>query len=101
MVTCHIRYVIDPAQIDAFERFARAWIELVNRSGGTHHGYYLPHEGASDIAYALFTFDSLAAYEEYRKRFDTDPDFLAANRIREETGCVIRYERTFLRPLWS
>jgi hypothetical protein len=99
VITCHIRYEIDPAQIDAFEQFGRRWIELVNRAGGTHHGYFLPAEGASDVAYALFSFDSLAAYERYREGFGRDPDFIAADRIREESGCVRRYERTFLRPV--
>lgn len=98
-VTCHLRYEIDPSQLDAFERFARRWIALVERAGGQHHGYFLPSEGASDVAYALFTFPSLAAYEEYRQGFGRDPDFVAADRIREETGCVRRHERTFLRPL--
>ncbi|WP_280429962.1 NIPSNAP family protein [Nocardia brasiliensis] len=41
-------------------------MELVERHGGTHHGYFLPAEGASDKALALFSFSSLAAYEEYR-----------------------------------
>ena len=98
-VTCHLRYEIDPSELDAFERFARRWIALVERSGGRHHGYFLPSEGASDVAYALFTFPSLAAYEAYRQGFGHDPDFVAADRIREESGCVRRYERSFLRPL--
>jgi NIPSNAP protein len=98
-VTCHLRYEIDPSKLDAFERFARRWIALVERSGGQHHGYFLPSEGASDVAYALFTFPSLAAYEEYRQDFARDPDFVAADRIREESGCVRRYERSFLRPV--
>ena len=99
MITCHVRYEIDPSEIEAFERFARAWMELVERHGGTHHGYFLPAEGASDKALALFTFPSLAAYEEYRTRFGVDPEFVEADRIREESGCVVRYERTFMRPL--
>jgi NIPSNAP protein len=99
MITCHLRYEIDPDQIEAFERFATAWMDLVNRHGGTHHGYFLPSEGASDIAYALFSFPSLAEYETFRARFGVDPDFVAADRIRDESGCVRRYERTFLRPL--
>jgi NIPSNAP len=99
MITCHVRYEIDPAELDAFERFARRWIELVDQHGGTHHGYFLPSEGASDIAYALFSFPSLADYERYRERFDVDPAFIEADRIRDESGCVRRYERTFLRPL--
>ena len=68
--------------------------------GGTHHGYFLPSEGASDIAYALFSFPSLAEYEVYRARFGVDPDFIEADRIRDESGCVKRFERTFLRPLF-
>ncbi len=74
-------------------------MELVDKHGGTHHGYFLPSEGASDIAYALFSFPSLAEYERYRARFGVDEEFIAADRIRDETGCVKRFERTFLRPL--
>jgi hypothetical protein len=99
VITCVVEYVIDPAKIDAFERFARRWMELVNLHGGAHHGYFLPAEGASDKALALFTFPSLAAYEQYRALFGTDPEFLAADRIKEESGCVLRYQRTFMRPL--
>jgi hypothetical protein len=92
VITCCVRYEVDPAKIADFERFARAWIDLVNRHGGTHHGYFLPSEGASDVALALFSFPSLAEYERYRARFGEDP-------IRDESGCVRRYERTFMRPL--
>jgi hypothetical protein len=55
--------------------------------------------GASDKAVALFSFPSLATYEQYRALFGTDPEFLAADRIRDESNCVLRYERTFMRPL--
>jgi hypothetical protein len=99
MITCVVDYVVDPKKIDAFERFAKRWIDLVNRHGGTHHGYFLPSEGASDRALALFSFPSFADYEQYRKLFGVDPEFIAADRIRDESGCVIRYERTFMRPL--
>ena len=56
-------------------------------------------EGASDKALALFSFPSLAAYERYRALFGTDPDFIEADRVRDDSGCVLRYERTFMRPL--
>jgi hypothetical protein len=32
MITCHSRCQIDPDRIEDFEPFARAWIDLVNRS---------------------------------------------------------------------
>ena len=99
MITCVVHYTIDPTRIAAFERFARAWMRLVAAHGGVHHGYFLPAEGASDKAEALFSFDSLAAYEQYRTHFGVDPDFVAADRIRDESGCVLRYERTFMRPI--
>ena len=99
MITCVVHYTIDPSQIESFERFAREWMRLVGQHGGTHHGYFLPAEGASDQAEALFSFPSLADYEQYRSRFGTDPEFVAADRIRDDSGCVVRFERTFMRPL--
>lgn len=99
MITCVVDYIIDPAKIDAFEQFARAWMRLVNQHGGRHHGYFLPAEGASDRAVALFSFPSLAEYERYRAGFGADPEFAAADKIRDDSGCVLRYDRSFLRPL--
>lgn len=37
-------------------------------------------------------------YERYRERFGVDPDFVAADRIRDESGCVLRHQRSFMRP---
>jgi hypothetical protein len=99
MITCVVEYTIDAAKIEPFERFARAWIALVNKHGGMHHGYFLPGEGASDRALALFSFPSLADYETYRALFGVDPEFVAADGIRDESGCVLRYERSFMRPV--
>jgi hypothetical protein len=67
--------------------------------GGTHHGYFLPSEGASDKALALFTFESLTKYEAYRAHFGVDEDFIEADRLRTDTGCVLRWDRTLMRPL--
>jgi hypothetical protein len=99
MITCVVSYQIDPTKISFFEEFARAWMYLVQKHGGHHHGYFLPSEGASDRALALFSFESLAAYERYRTLFGIDQEFAQADRIRDDSGCVIRYERTFMRPL--
>jgi NIPSNAP len=99
MITCVVDYTIEPAKVADFERFAEAWIRLVNEHGGQHHGYFLPSEGASDRALALFSFPSFADYEKYRELFGVHPDFVAADRIRDDSGCVLRYDRTFMRPL--
>ena len=100
-MTCCLRYVIDPYKIEDFEKYARMWIPLVNKFGGIHHGYFLPHEGANNIALALFSFPSLAAYEEYRGKIKTDPDCQAAFAFAEKTRCIISYERTFMRPVFE
>jgi len=71
----------------------------VNRMGGTHHGYFLPRESANDIAVALFSFPSLAAYEDYRERIKEDPKFQSAFAVAQESRCIQRYVRTFLRPV--
>jgi len=99
MVTCYLRYVIHPYKAADFEAYARLWIPLVNRLGGTHHGYFLPHEGANNIAVALFSFPSLAAYENYRTRMATDSECQAAFDLAERSRCIVSYERSFMRPV--
>ncbi|SIP94205.1 NIPSNAP protein [Rhizobium sp. RU33A] len=100
MITCSLRYEIDPYKLKEFEHYAALWIPLVNRLGGTHHGYFLPHEGANDIALALFSFPSLAAYEVYRAAMAADAECQAAFAYAEETRCILRYERSFMRPVF-
>ncbi|MBC3413302.1 MULTISPECIES: NIPSNAP family protein [Pseudomonas] len=99
MVTCHLKYILDPYQIPAFEAYAKLWIPIVNRMGGTHHGYFLPSEGANNVAYALFSFPSLAAYEQYRADSASDPECIAAFALATEQRFILSYERNFLRPL--
>ena len=99
MITCYLRYVIDPYKVDAFETYARMWIPLVNKFGGIHHGYFLPHEGANNIAVALFSFPSLAEYEVYRAKILKDPDCLKAFDHARETRCIISFERNFMKPV--
>lgn len=99
MITCYVHYKIDPYKRAEFERYGRMWIPLVQRFGGTHHGYFLPHEGANNIGLALFSFPSLADYEVYRERILEDAECQAAFKYAEETRCILSYERSFFRPV--
>ena len=101
MITCYLKYVIDPYKIEAFETYAKMWIPLVNKFGGTHHGYFLPHEGANNIGYALFSFPSLADYEHYRKKIKNDKDCIQAFKHAKDTRCIISYERSFMKPIFG
>jgi len=101
LVTCYLRYVIDPYKLAEFEQYGKMWIPLVQKLGGVHHGYFLPHEGANNIAVALFSFPSLADYEAYREKMAQDPECRKAFQYAAETRCILSYERSFLRPVFT
>ena len=95
MITCFIRYEIDPFQRDAFAEYARRWGLIIPRCGGHLLGYFLPHEGSNYEAWGLIGFDSLAAYEAYRARLRTDPEGRAHFAWAQEQRFILREERTF------
>lgn len=101
MITCYLRYIVDPLKLPEFETCARMWIPLVEKFGGKHHGYFMPSEGVSNVALALFSFPSLAAYETYRQKAAADADCQAAMRYYQETQCFLSYERSFFRPVFA
>lgn len=99
MITCCIRYVIDPFQRDAFAAYARRWSTIIPRCGGDLIGYFLPHEGTNNIALALISFPSLAAYEAYRARLRDDADGAANFATAQAQRFILSEERTFLSPV--
>ncbi|WP_072682132.1 NIPSNAP family protein [Arcobacter sp. LA11] len=101
MITCYLNYKIEPKKIKEFEHYAKLWIPLVDKFGGTHHGYFLPSEGTNNVALALFTFSSLSKYEEYRNASFKDEECIKAFEYAEETDCIISYERSFFRPVFQ
>lgn len=96
IITCFIRYEIDPFQRDAFRQYAENWARIIPRCGGHLVGYFLPKEGTNYEAWGLIAFDSLAAYEAYRARLKSDPaageNFATAQKQR----FILREERTFV-----
>jgi hypothetical protein len=93
--------VIDPYKISEFEQYAKMWIPLVYKFEGIHHGYWLPYEGADNIAIALFSFPSLKAYEEYRMKISQDEDCQKAFQFKEDTRCILSIERSFMKPVFK
>ena len=71
-ITVFIRYQIDPFKRAQFEDYSKRWLSIIPKCGGDLIGYFMPHEGTNDIAYALISFESLAAYEAYRARLRDD-----------------------------
>lgn len=97
MLTCCIRYEIDPFKREQFAQYARTWGQAIPRCGADLIGYYAPHEGSLTTAYALYNIESLAAYEAYRARLAADPlgkeNFAFAQRER----FILREDRIFLK----
>jgi hypothetical protein len=98
-ITVFIEYRLDPYNRDRFEEYAKRWLEIIPRCGGDLLGYWMPHEGTNDIAYALVSFDSLAAYEAYRARLKNDAAGSANFRFAEDERFIISERRTFLRQV--
>jgi hypothetical protein len=116
MFTCCIRYVIDLNKIKEFEEYAQTWIELIEKYGGIHHGFFLPgnfkntsdfsfsfsalgKSGPNNVAIALFSFPSFKKYEAYRRKVSKDKKCKAATKRFKQTKCFLSYERSFLKPL--
>ena len=98
-VTVFIRYQLDPFKRAMFEQYARRWLTIIPRCGGDLVGYWMPHEGTNNIASALISFESLAAYESYRARLRTDSEGMANFGFAEENKFILAEERTFLRKV--
>ena len=98
-VTCFIRYQLDPFKRAQFEEYSRRWLNIIPRCGGELVGYFMPHEGTNNIAFALISFESLAAYEAYRARLRQDAEAAANFNFAEENKFILAEERTFLRKV--
>jgi hypothetical protein len=96
MITCIIRYQIDPFQRDEFKTYAENWGRIIPRCGGHLIGYFLPHEGTNDVAWGLIAFDSLAAYETYRARLRSDSEALDNFAFAQTKRIILREERNFV-----
>lgn len=117
MITCYIRYKIDPKKLEEFKKYSKVWTKLIEKYGGNHLGYFLPIfdkskkpsstfsfskigcEGPQDIAIAIFNFPSIEDYEFYRKAVGKDLECINITKKFEENPCFISYERWFLEKL--
>jgi len=97
MITCFIRYEIDPFKVSAFEEYARNWGQAIPRNGADLIGYFAPHEGSSTVAYALYNIEILAEYEKYRARLREDPQGRSNFEFAKREQFIRREDRIFLR----
>jgi hypothetical protein len=97
MLTCCIRYEIDPFKREQFAQYARTWGQAIPRCGADLIGYFAPHEGSLTAAYALYNIESLAAYEAYRARLAVDPLGKENFAFAQAERFILREDRIFLK----
>jgi hypothetical protein len=98
-VTVFIRYQLDPFKREMFEQYAKRWQTIIPKCGGDLIGYWMPHEGTNNIAFALVSFENLAGYENYRAKLRVDPEGVANFGFAEENKIILVEERSFLRKV--
>lgn len=97
MLTCIIRYEIDPTKKAQFETYARNWGQAIPRCGADLIGYFAPHEGSSTLAYGIYNIENLAEYEAYRTRLGADPLGQEDYAFAQSERFLLREDRTFLK----
>lgn len=96
MITCFIRYHIDPTKRAQFAEYGRVWGEAIPECGADLIGYFAPYEGSSTLAYAVYSIESLAAYEAYRARLAAHPLGQQNYAFAQKERFLLREDRTFL-----
>ena len=97
MITCFMRYEIDPFRPEAFAEYARNWGQAIPRCGADLIGYFGPHEGSATTSYGVYHVESLAAYEAYRARLRDDPLGRENDTFAKRERFILKEDRVFLR----
>jgi hypothetical protein len=97
VITCFIRYEIDPFKREALETYARSWGEAIPRCGADLVGYFAPHEGSSTVAYGVYHVENLADYEAYRVRLAADAAGRENYEFAKREQFIRREDRMFLK----
>lgn len=101
MITCFIRYEIDPFMKEEFAAYSRNWGEAIPRCGADLIGYFSPHEGSATTGYGVYNIESLAAYETYRARLAADPLGRENYAFARKERFILKEDRIFLKNVSS
>ena len=119
MFTCVIRYRVEPGKLAEFREYAHAWIGLIRKYGGTHHGYFAREptttrfrtRPSASLAWAwprqrmsrsrCSASPARKPTRRYRAAVAEDEGCKAATARFNETRCFSGYERSFLTPIFD
>ncbi|MFY8114334.1 MAG: NIPSNAP family protein [Rhabdaerophilum sp.] len=99
MITCFIRYDLEPFRQAEFTTYARMWGQAIPACGADLIGYFGPHEGSLTTAYGVYTLENLAAYEAYRARLKASEAGREAYEFARRERFIRREDRIFLTNL--
>jgi hypothetical protein len=99
MITCFIRYQIDPFKQQEFAEYGKAWGQVIPRNGADLIGYFAPHEGSLTTAYGIYNIENLTAYEAYRKSLAADPLAQANLDLARRERFILQEDRIFLKNI--
>ena len=98
MITLHLRYTIDPNKLSDIRRYVEAEFRPIRESGGNIVGYFLPTDfaGATNEAFGIIDFPSLAEYEIYRAKLAAHPLHQKCAETLERTGALLSIQRSLI-----
>lgn len=96
MITCFIKYEIDPYKRAEFVTYAQNWGQAIPQCGADLIGYYAPYEGSTTTAYGLYNIKDLAEYEIYRARLAAHPLGRENYQFAQENKFILKESRIFL-----
>lgn len=99
MITCIIKYQLDPYKMAEFEKYSKNWGQAIPECGADLIGYYKPHEGTNNIGYGIYNIENLAEYEAYRAKLANHPLGKENYEFALSEKFIIAEERTFIKNI--
>jgi hypothetical protein len=98
MITLHLRYTIDPNKLSHFRAYVEAEQKAIRESGGKILGYFLPTDfaGATNEAFGIIDFPSLAEYEVYRAKLAAHPLHKRNIETLTSTGALVSIQKSLI-----
>jgi hypothetical protein len=98
MITLHLRYTIDPNKLCDIRTYVEAELKPIRECGGNVVGYFLPTDfaGATNEAFGIIDFPSLAEYEIYRAKLAAHPLHKQYVETLERSGALLSIQRSLI-----
>jgi hypothetical protein len=103
LITLFLRYTIDPNKLPDIVKYATDEQAPIRESGGKIIGYFMPTDfaGATNEAFGLIDFPSLAEYEVYRAKLAAHPLHKQYVEVLESTGALLSIHRSIVQRVQS